>query len=212
MGGIVEFLILRGRIYKLFSDFFFIPPNFNYFNQIVSYISFLKTFGIRYDIIEIGEGAKIFESSDFKRGSLVSEFNRIFDFFSGIVPKESFYFPETGKVNIRLLSEIYSMEGACCKDNFNSFEDHIKVEFDFMALMTEKMIGLLEAGMQKEFIKNISVQHNFLEGHLKPFTASLRRDIENLASSCYFRGISMMAEGFAKADALFLEEYFALFR
>lgn len=106
-----------------------------------------------------------------------------------------------GSIQMRLAAD-YAAKGFEMKKNmFRIMEDHIGLEFGFMAELLkrqaqtedEKEAGELEADMKK-----------FFREHLQNWTASFAADVYRYSERGFYKGIARVTRGFTEAEKMLL--------
>lgn len=84
----------------------------------------------------------------------------------------------------------YRAEGFERSDVVNVPEDHVGIEFEFMARLCQKELEALDAGDEGTAAAARVAQRAFLEGHLVNWVPQLCEDIERRATSGLYRGLA----------------------
>lgn len=86
------------------------------------------------------------------------------------------------------------------KKEFHESEDHIAVEFDFMAYLCSKAIEALNNGSNIKMREYIQIQKDFLEKHLLKWVPKLLKDIMNTAQTPFYKAVAVLTEEYLSID------------
>ena len=84
-------------------------------------------------------------------------------------------------------------------------EDHIALEFYFMAYLCEEAAGRLRAGEPAAAQRLIAVQANFFQAHLVNWIPRFCGDIRKYAHTEFYKAISQITEGMLELEDKILE-------
>lgn len=101
---------------------------------------------------------------------------------------------------------IYRAEGFKKADHFNEPEDHIAIELEFMAHLSQKTLEALQFKDQEKARIFLQKQINFLDQHLIKWVEPFCREVEHAAELGFYKGIAKLTRGFVSLDYKLLEE------
>ena len=181
-----ELMINRAKLYSFFSRI--------YREEVDKEL--LDRLKVNSDLKDIDDPEMVKRYSDLRKFLQNKEFTGEFlddlaadyaDLFLGIGkhpahPYESVYRSEDHIVMREPRSEvlkIYSSEGLQKVDEFKEPEDHIAIEFEFMAYLCLKIKDTLDSNDKAGSLKLLKAQNDFLEKHLLSWIPSFCDDIVN---------------------------------
>ncbi len=218
MDEILDYLSARRIIYSLLGVFFYKEADNTYLEALKRIMPVIRTMGVERDIREAVQGAdmvlSVEEGADFEDGA-AKEFAAVFlisDVLNGVkpvTPHESVYLSLSGMTmqdERDQVMEEYFREGLGRDKSFKEPEDHIKAELDFMAFLSGKSLEAAEKDEPELLEESIGRQIAFMSGHIEKWIYRLCADVRNCSHSAFFKGMSFAAEGFIKADRLFLKD------
>lgn len=94
----------------------------------------------------------------------------------------------------------YRSEGVDVAGSFKLPEDHIAVEFEFMALLCRRASAALESSDPVELEAAIGKQKAFLEGHLVPWVFDFCEKLVARSATPFYREIARIAQEFVRLD------------
>lgn len=100
--------------------------------------------------------------------------------------------------------EQYRAAGFMAKESWHEPEDHIALELEFMARLSEQTFDALKKGEPDTADALLRWQSEFLEQHLLNWVPAFVEDIARLASTDFYRGLALITSGFLSADFEFL--------
>jgi TorA maturation chaperone TorD len=121
-----------------------------------------------------------------------------------VFPFESVYTSSDHLVMQRARDEVvnlYRQEGLARAESFREPEDHIAIEFEFMAYLCQKSVEALQADKHAQALFYLTKQREFLIKHLLVWVPSFCDDVEQAAKSDLYRGVARLTK-----DLLFLEQ------
>jgi TorA-specific chaperone len=98
------------------------------------------------------------------------------------------------------IMEAYRSLGFEKEKGFLEPEDHISVEFDFMAALCRWTSKTLESNDIKNAIAYLSLQKEFLRDHLIRWVPGLCKQIEDAATSNLYKSVAQVTSGFIELD------------
>jgi TorA maturation chaperone TorD len=96
--------------------------------------------------------------------------------------------------------EIYWTHGVDIDARFTEPEDHIAVEFAFMALLCEKAIEELKKGDAKKAAGHIQTQSDFLKQHLLKWIPKLVEDIIATGKTPFYTSLAVLTGDYLTMD------------
>lgn len=224
MDDISSYLTARMKIYSFLGSFYYSEADEKYIEMLISFLPVIKSVGEQHSINEISEGADLLLpiswSADFADVA-GKEFTKVFyigDVFKNIkpvTPHESVYLSLSGltmQAERDNVMDDYYKQGVARQDTFTEPEDHIKAEFDFISIMTQRAIELIKNEDKDALIKNIESQYEFIKEHISRWVYAMCDDVIKNSSSNYFKGFAVITKGFIKADVVFLSEMLDVLR
>lgn len=101
---------------------------------------------------------------------------------------------------------LYASEGMGRVQTFRMPEDHIAVEFEFMALLCKRALGAMETDDRAAFEANIAKQKAFVRDHLSPWIPGFCRKLEARSTTAFYRALANATEAFVASDVEELAE------
>ncbi|WP_080797218.1 TorD/DmsD family molecular chaperone [Arabiibacter massiliensis] len=140
-----------------------------------------------------------------------ADYNRLFLGMSAhpVAPYESVY---TSPVHLLMqeardeVTALYREAGLEAPAGFDLPEDHVALEFDFMAKLAERTAAALAAGEADEAERLVETQAAFGRDHLAAWVPALCDDVEKRASVPLYRGLAAMARDQVLADRDIMDE------
>jgi TorA maturation chaperone TorD len=83
---------------------------------------------------------------------------------------------------------------------FQEPEDHVAVEFDFMAHLCRWTSRTLDEGDVEKAVAYLNLQKEFLRDHLNLWIPNLCEELEKTASSSLYKGLAQVTRGFVALD------------
>lgn len=102
--------------------------------------------------------------------------------------------------------EMYTAEGVDKVKEFTEPEDHIALELQFISYLSDKTAKAAGKADLPETERLLEVQRSFLDKHLGKWIGSLAKDVLKQGRIAFYKGTSLMAEGFVEEDAKSLVE------
>jgi len=118
------------------------------------------------------------------------------------IPYASFYLSESKSLMTEetlKVRETYLKAGFAVKEPGRMLEDHIAVELEFLARLTEKIIEALKSGNTEEAETLYHLRKDFIENHLKLWLPAFIERILDSTQEDFYRGC-----------AYFLKEFFEI--
>jgi len=92
--------------------------------------------------------------------------------------------------------KIYHEEGFAIPFESNEPEDHISIELEFMAYLSQKIIESMEKDAKEAALGYLNRQKQFLEDHLYNWVPSFCQDIERKARTDFYKGIARITTAY----------------
>ncbi len=84
-------------------------------------------------------------------------------------------------------------------------EDHITVEFEFLAALAERTAQALQSENEGEAVLLMNAQRDFLDEHVLTWNKSFVQGIRIFSKTDLYQGVGRITEGFLQEDRQFLE-------
>jgi TorA maturation chaperone TorD len=129
---------------------------------------------------------------------------------AGAFPYESVYTSETHLFMQEARDEVlaaFRAEGLDRADDFKEPEDHIALEFEFMAYLCKKTLETLHKGDEGQAIGYLEKQKWFLEEHILNWVPDFCRDIERFAQTDFYKAAAKITQGYIQLEKALLEEF-----
>jgi TorA maturation chaperone TorD len=96
--------------------------------------------------------------------------------------------------------QVYKNLGYEKDKNFKEPEDHVAVEFDFMANLCKWTSKTLDDGDVDTAIRYLSLQKEFLKNHMTRWVPALCQELSKTANSSFYKALAHLANGFVAMD------------
>ena len=96
--------------------------------------------------------------------------------------------------------QTYKSLGYEKEKGFQEPEDHVAVEFDFMAKLCRWTAKTLDDGDIEKAIAYLNLQKEFLRDHLNLWVPKLCQELEKAAASPLYKGLAHLTKGFVAMD------------
>jgi len=96
--------------------------------------------------------------------------------------------------------QAYKSLGYEKEKGFQEPEDHVAVEFDFMAKLCRWTAKTLDDGDIEKAIAYLNLQKEFLRDHLNLWVPKLCQELEKAAASPLYKGLAHLTKGFVAMD------------
>lgn len=102
----------------------------------------------------------------------------------------------------------YRMEGLNVEQKENSFvpEDHLSIEFEFMATLCDRHTKALEAGDANEADRILALEAEFSKNHQMNWVDALCDIIDSCAQTHFYKGVGKVVRGFVHQESQLLAE------
>jgi TorA maturation chaperone TorD len=104
---------------------------------------------------------------------------------------------------------MYRSVGMDKAKDFTEPEDHIAVELQFMSFLADETAKAAGAGDRQKVRELLDLQDVFLEKHLGSWLGHLASDVMKQGRVDFYRGISLIADGFVEEDRKVIKEFLA---
>ena len=213
VSNLVDFCENRLRVYAMLSRCFEKELDAAFAEELATKVAFAS------DDAALAEGFSLLQSDLAKRDEpaleqLAVAFNRVF-FGMGpraaqkAFPYESVYTSERGLMMQEAYNQvlrIYRASGFAKDPKFTEPEDHLAVEFVFMAKLCEQTVRTLRAGDEETSESSLREQLAFAREHLLNWLPRFVRDMEAAAEEGFYRHLALFVVAFVRADVRALEE------
>ncbi len=123
-------------------------------------------------------------------------------------PWESVHFSDerlTFQVQTLHVREWYRRFGLQTTKLYQEPDDHIGLEFEFVAHLARMALSALEQKDQARFDELMDAQHKFLAEHLLRWVPALCADIQAKSGTDFYRGIALLSTGVLKQLAMMFD-------
>ncbi len=96
--------------------------------------------------------------------------------------------------------KLYRQAGLDRSPNWHEAEDHIAIEFEFMAFLCSQTLEQIGMGKMECVVDSLEQQKEFLDQHLIAWVPKFTRDLEQAAGSAFYRGVSQITREYLTAD------------
>ena len=127
--------------------------------------------------------------------------------YSAAYPFESVYTSEKRLLMQEARDEIlqcYAEAGLVISPAWKDPEDHIALELEYLQIMSERAKAALESADEEEALRLVGVQRDFLLRRVTSWTPMMTADMRRFAKTDFYRGLSVLTEGFLAQDKAFL--------
>ena len=134
------------------------------------------------------------------------------DAYSAAYPFESVYTSPKRLMMQEARDEVlavYRSEGLDKLPTWKEGEDHIALELEFMAALSDRIVAAVEADDEDEVERLLSTQRNFLDDHLASWVPRMTADLRRFAQCGLYQGLASLTDGFLQVEGEFFHEIFA---
>lgn len=134
------------------------------------------------------------------------------DAYSAAYPFESVYTSSKRLMMQEARDEVlavYRSEGLDKLPTWKEGEDHIALELEFMAALSDRIVAAVEADDEDEVERLLSTQRNFLDDHLASWVPLMTADLRRFAQCGLYQGLASLTDGFLQVEGEFFDEIFA---
>lgn len=128
-----------------------------------------------------------------------------------VYPYESAYTPGGGQHSLKASAEIKRIiqsTGLDYHPDFTSQPDHISVELEFMARLTQGEAEAREKGLSKKTKEFLQFEGKFLKEHLSSWTEEFLDQITKTARLLFYPEVAKLTSGYLTFEAEELKTYF----
>ena len=169
---------------------------------------------ISAQVDDAGEGNRIFNAFlrnlqavdlEKERLDLASEYAALFLNASRhpVFPFESVYTSAEGLVMQRARDEVlheYHRAGLARAEIFKEPEDHIAIEFEFMAFLCRQSLQALESKDQSAALESLRWQKDFCDKHLLVWIPRFCQDLAKTTRSDFYKGIALITAEYLETE------------
>lgn len=208
---ITEITEARMHVYNLLRRIYAAGPTMEFTNNLAN-----GTLEFLSDVEPIREGLKMVSMAcrevrnEKDLDGLHVEFASLFLFGKMPAPPyESVYQGEggclMGEPAIAVRRE-YLKEGLQVERLYSLPDDHISIEFEFMASLCNKALSVLKNQDNNEADKLMKKQRDFMEMHIAKWVPSFCDSVLNATKNGFYGGIALFTKGFIIEDSRFLTD------
>ena len=166
---------------------------------------------------EIGEGYALLQqfigrTTESTLTELAVDFARLFlgvNRGSGAFPYESVYTSE-GRLFMQEARDevlkVFREEGLDRAEDFNEPEDHVSLEFEFMAFLCHKTLDALQKGDDEEALSYLEKQKVFLNDHILNWVPTFCNDVEQFAQTDFYKAAAKITQGYIRLEGAIIDE------
>lgn len=128
---------------------------------------------------------------------------------SGAFPYESVYTSEAHLFMQEARDDVlaaFRAEGLDRAQDFNEPEDHIALEFEFMAILCQKALEALQQGDEGQAIGYLEKQKQFLEEHILNWVPDFCGDVERFAQTDFYKAAAKITQGYLNLEGTLVDE------
>lgn len=119
------------------------------------------------------------------------------------VPFESVFTSETGLLMQEARDEVRALflaEGVTPNPELRVPEDHLSFIFEFMAVLSDRLVLAAMAGDEAEVLRNLGVQEALHRDHLANWIDAYCDVLDQVALTRFYRGVSQITRSFVHSD------------
>ena len=128
---------------------------------------------------------------------------------SAAYPYESVYLSEKHLMMQSARDEVlavYRSQGIDKQADWKEGEDHVALEFEFMAILADRAAEALKAAEDVRYDELMAVSAGFMENHILQWVPAMLDELDHRAKTGFYLGLAGVAKGFLKADSAFLKD------
>jgi len=128
---------------------------------------------------------------------------------SGAFPYESVYTSE-GRLFMQEARDevlkVFREEGLDRADDFTEPEDHVSLEFEFMAFLCHKTLDALQKCDDEDALGYLEKQKVFLDNHILNWVPTFCKDVERFAQTDFYKAAAKITHGYLRLEGAILDE------
>lgn len=101
--------------------------------------------------------------------------------------------------------KLYREEGLDRSDAFQVPEDHLALEFEFMAYLCQKTHAARAANENQVAAECLAKQKNFLEQHLLNWVPAFCADVQRIARTDFYKAVAQVTRGYLEMEQTLIE-------
>ncbi|MDR0501485.1 MAG: molecular chaperone TorD family protein [Coriobacteriales bacterium] len=105
---------------------------------------------------------------------------------------------------------IYRANGIEKTNAWREGEDHIALELEFISLLIERTLELLQVKDEEQVFSLLRTQLNFLDNHLLNWVPMLVIEMQKFAKTDFYRALALITSGYLTVDREILEDILAV--
>ena len=128
---------------------------------------------------------------------------------SGAFPYESVYTSESRLFMQEARDEVlmaFREEGLDRSDDFKEPEDHVALEFEFMAYLCQRTLEALQKDDDREANGYLKKQKLFLDEHIMKWVPDFCRDVEQFAQTDFYKAAAKITHGYLNLEGAIVDE------
>ena len=128
---------------------------------------------------------------------------------SAAYPYESVYLSEKHLMMQSARDEVlavYRSQGVDKQPDWKEGEDHVALEFEFMAILADRAAEALRAGDEALHDELAATAAGFMEAHILKWVPTMLAEVDHRAKTGFYLGVAHTAQGFLKVDEAFLAD------
>ena len=128
---------------------------------------------------------------------------------SGAFPYESIYTSENRLFMQEARDEVlaaFRAEGLDRADDFNEPEDHVALEFEFMAYLCQKALTAFQESEDEKALGYLEKQKAFLEEHILNWVPDFCRDVDEIAQTDFYKAAAKITHGYINLEGAIIGE------
>ncbi len=96
---------------------------------------------------------------------------------------------------------LYGAKGLAARaDMYRIPNDHIGLEFEYMAILCQEAADAAQTGDEALLEKSIKEQESFCRGHMEPWMTALCDDVIKYAGTGFYQAIGILCRGFVREE------------
>ena len=187
----------RSSLYHLLSLFYIKEASSEFLTQIKSKEIIDSLNGIGVDF-----GRVLFELPEEKLlDTLAQEYAALFIVPGGIPPYESVRLKDLlNQEPAWKTEEFYKRCGLIIKEGCKTFPDHLGMELEFMAYLSDKESAALKDNNEKAAIEWGNLQKDFFSNHINKWVFGFLDDLDRFAFHPFYKEVARLTKGFLETE------------